>query len=207
MLGLWIGEFMRKFAVYAVLASVTTLQLAGCVNKSVNDVAIGDAAQAYTVKFGTVVEAHKVNIRTDPKTGASVGAVAGGGAGYAMGKGDSGAALGGALIGAIAGAVIQNMAETSNGVEYTIAFADGSVQVIDQLQADTDPVFQVGAPVMVQFGATRNRVLSAANLPKEVAAPKGIKVAGAPKGGPKIKIETCQKAGVGTGERKTCTQE
>lgn len=192
-------------------AALATIMLAwplgACVNKSVNDVAVGDAGQSYMVKFGTVIEAHKVNIRTDPKTGASAGALAGGGAGYAMGRGDGGATLGGALAGAIAGAIIQNMAETNNGIEYTIAFSDGSVQVIDQVQEESDPVFATGAPVMVQFGATRNRVLSAANLPKEVAQPKGVKVAGAPQGGPKIKVETCQKAGVGSGERKSCTQE
>lgn len=197
---------MRGLLKPLMVILVAALPLGACVNKSVNDVAVGDAGQAYTVKFGTVIEAHKVNIKDDPQKGASVGMLAGGGAGYAMGH-NSGSTIGGALAGALAGAIIQNMAETNNGMEYTIAFADGSVQVIDQVQKDGDPVFEAGAPVMVQFGATRNRVLSAANLPKEVTAPRGVKVAGAPKGGPKIKIETCQKTGVGEGVRKTCTQE
>lgn len=188
----------------AVLALV--LPLGACVNKSVNDVALGDAGQAFTVKFGTVIEARRVNIKDDPQKGVGAGALVGGGAGYAANQ-DSGTVLAGALAGAIAGAVIQNFAETNNGMEYMIAFADGSVQVIDQVQKDDDPVFQPGAAVMVQFGATRNRVLSAANLPKEITAPKGVKVAGAPKGGPKIKVETCQKAEVGEAVRKICTQE
>lgn len=190
----------------AVLSVALAFPLGACVNKSVNDVAVGDAGQAYTVKFGTVIEAHRVNIKDDPQKGVGAGALVGGGAGYAAHQ-DAGTMLAGALAGAIAGAVIQNISETDNGMEYTIAFADGSVEVIDQVQKEGDPVFEVGAPVMVQFGATRNRVLSAANLPKEVTAPKGVKVAGAPKGGSKIKVETCQKAGVGGGERKTCTQE
>jgi len=200
-----IGMRLEKALGLTILLG-STFFLAACVNKSVNDIAIGDTGQAYSVKFGTVIEAHRVNIKDDPQKGVSAGALVGGGAGYATHQG-SGSVLAGALAGAIAGAVIQNIAETNNGMEYTIAFADGSVQVIDQVQKDEDPVFEPGAPVMVQFGATRNRVLSAANLPKEIAAPKGVKVAGAPKGGPKIKVETCQKAGVGQTVRKTCVQD
>lgn len=183
-----------------------SLVLGACVNKSVNDVAVGDAGQAYMVKFGTVIEAHKVNIKGDPQLGPGAGALVGGGVGYSSHQ-NAGSTLGGALAGALAGAIIQNIAETNNGMEYTIAFADGSVQVIDQAQNDGDTVLEVGAPVMVQFGATRNRVLSAANLPKEVTAPKSVKVAGAPKTGPKIKVETCQKTALGDGVRKTCTEE
>jgi outer membrane lipoprotein SlyB len=197
---------MRMKAGSIIALCFLALPLGACVNKSVNDVALGDAGQAYTVKFGTVIEAHKVNIRTDPKTGVGAGALVGTGAGYAAHQ-DAGTVLAGALAGAIAGAVVQNIAESNNGVEYTIAFADGSVQVIDQVQDDKDQVFEPGSAVMVQFGATRNRVLSAANLPKEISAPKGVKVAGAPKGGPKIKVETCQKSGIGEAVRKTCTQE
>lgn len=197
---------MLKSGIVLAVILACALALAGCINKSINDVAVGDAGQAYTVKFGTVIEAHRVNIKDDPQKGVGAGALIGGGAGYAAHQ-DAGTVLAGTVAGAIAGAVIQNIAETDNGTEYTIAFADGSVQVIDQVEKAGDPVFEPGAPVMVQFGATRNRVLSAANLPKEVRAPKGVQVAGAPKGGPKIKIENCQKAGVGEGVRKTCIEE
>lgn len=196
----------QTFALRAFALIALGLPMSACVNKSVNDVAVGDAGQAFTVKFGTVIEAHQVNIKGDPQLGASAGALAGGGVGYVAGH-NSGSTLGGALAGALAGAIIQNIAESNNGMEYTIAFADGSVHVIDQAQKDGDPVFAAGSPVMVQFGATRNRVLSAANLPREVTAPKGVKVAGAPVGGPKVKIEVCQKTTVGDGVRKTCTQE
>lgn len=199
------GQALRMRALI-VISFAIALPLGGCVNKSVNDVAVGDAGQAYTVKFGTVIEAHQVNIKGDPQLGPSAGALLGGGAGYASHR-DAGTVLAGALAGALVGAIAQNIAETNNGMEYTIAFADGSVQVIDQAQKEGDPVFEAGAPVMVQFGATRNRVLSAANLPKEVTAPKSVKVAGAPKGGPKAKITTCQKTAVGEGVRKTCTEE
>ena len=42
-------------------------------NKSVNDVAITDAGQAYKVKFGTVLEQHPVNIKSSPDIGVARG--------------------------------------------------------------------------------------------------------------------------------------
>lgn len=41
----------------AILLVSPTL-LAGCANRSVNDVALGDVGQAYKVKFGTVLDEH-----------------------------------------------------------------------------------------------------------------------------------------------------
>ena len=191
----------RVFAVITI-----ALPLAACVNRSVNDVALGDAGQAFKVKFGTVLAVKQVNIRSDPSVGASGGLLLGGAAGAGYGNSRT-SALEGALAGALAGAVAQQMIETGNGYEYTIAFTDGSTEVIDQRQATEDPVFQPGASVMVQYGATRNRVLAADHLPTNVAMPKTVTVAGAPKPTRHLGVTTCQKMPSGAGERKTCTDE
>lgn len=189
-----------------VAVCLIALLLGACVNRSVNDVALGDAGQAFKVKFGTVLAAKQVNIRSDPSLGASGGLLLGGAAGAGYGNTRT-AALEGAIAGALAGAVAQQMIETGNGYEYTIAFTDGSTEVIDQRQAAEDPVFTAGAAVMVQYGATRNRVLPADNLPTNVAMPKSVKVAGAPKPTRHLGVTTCQKMPSGSGERKTCTEE
>jgi outer membrane lipoprotein SlyB len=199
---------MRRTAfVHLVPLLLVPCLLAACVNKSVNDVALGDAGQAFKVKFGTVLEAHLVNIRSKPDDSVSGGALLGGGAGYALGR-NEGSTVGGMLAGAVAGAMVHQMAETQNGFEYTIAFSDGTTQVIDQIQAPEDPVFAAGASVMVQFGATRNRVLSAEALPNSVAHPKEVRVAGAPKPPHSLGVKTCQKTSIGSDEsRKTCTED
>ena len=195
---------MRRIGIVMALVG---LVLGACVNKGVNDVALGDAGQAYKVKFGTVLEAHKVNIRSKPDEAVAGGALIGAGAGAGLGHSYA-STLEGMFAGAIAGAVAQSVVETGNGIEYTIAFSDGTTQVIDQVQAPEDPVFEAGAPVMVQFGATRNRVLSAANLPTMVAHPKEVRVAGSPKPPHDLKSSTCQKTAIGTDElRKTCTDQ
>jgi outer membrane lipoprotein SlyB len=148
----------------------------------------------------------QVNIRSDPTIGTSGGLLLGGAAGAGYGNTRT-AALEGAIAGALAGAVAQQIYETGNGYEYTIAFTDGSTEVIDQKQATEDVVFKPGAAVMVQYGATRNRVLPADNLPTNVAMPKSVKVAGAPKPTRHLGVTTCQKMPSGNGERKTCTEE
>lgn len=196
----------RKFRIGLLAVCIFALPLGACVNRSVNDVAIGDAGQAYKVKFGTVLAVKQVNIRSDPTLGASGGLLLGGAAGAGYGNTRT-AALEGALAGALAGAVAQQMIETGNGYEYTIAFTDGSTEVIDQRQATEDPVFQPGAAVMVQYGATRNRVLPADQLPANVAMPKSVQVAGASKPTRHLGVTSCQKMPSGAGERKTCTEE
>jgi outer membrane lipoprotein SlyB len=194
---------MRYHALFLLLPLV----LGACVNKSVNDVALGDAGQAYKVKFGTVLDVHSVNIRSKPDDAIGGGALLGGGAGYALGRNEA-STVEGLLAGAVAGAVVHQMAENQNGFEYTVAFSDGTTQVIDQLQAPEDPVFKPGSAVMVQFGATRNRVLSAEGLPDTVAHPKEVRVAGAPKPPNNLKVTSCQKTAVGSDQtRKTCTDD
>lgn len=189
-----------------VILTVAALVLSGCMHKGVNDVALGDAGQAYKVKFGTVLLARPVNLRSDPGNGASLGLAVGAGAGAGFGRSTS-STVGGALAGALIGALAQEVAETGNGYEYTIAFGDGTVEVIDQLQAADDPVFAQNAAVMVQYGASRNRVLAADPLPTEIAQPKQVVVAGAPNVKRSLGVTTCQKIQIGNNERKSCTDE
>lgn len=192
---------LKTFALLGLMA----MSLAACVTKGVNDISADDAGQASVVKFGTVIAQHAVNIHADPNLGVGTGALLGGGAGAAFGHSNE-ATIGGLLAGAIAGAVVQNAVETGNGIEYTIAFADGSTQILDQLQGPGDPIFQPGAAVMVEFGATKHKILSAENLPDTVAHPKVVQVAGAPKPST-IKVQSCTKTKSTDQERKVCTDQ
>ena len=187
-----------------LLACAVAIPLAGCANKSVSDVSVADSGQAYPVKFGTVLAQSPVNIRSSAEAATTGGALAGGVGGAALGR-SGGAVLAGMLVGGIAGAIAQNAAETKNGIAYTIAFADGSTQVINQLQAETDPVFQPGEPVMVQFGATRNIVSSAAHLPNTIAQPKQVRVQGAPAQTGKVGVRSCQATAMGNSVKDSCT--
>jgi hypothetical protein len=118
-----------------------------------------------------------------------------------------GAALAGLLIGGIAGAAAHHAAETNNAIQYTIAFADGTTQVINQLQSGDDPVFNPGHPVMVQFGATRNLVLDASHLPNNVRQPKQVRVQGAPAQNGSVGVRSCQAAFVGGTLKDSCTSQ
>ena len=194
---------MQLRSIFALLAA--GILLAGCVTQGVNDIKVEDAGQSSKVKFGTVLAQHPVNFRFDPSIGVGAGVLAGGGAGAAFGRSNE-ATLGGILVGAIAGAVVQNAMETGNGIEYTIAFADGSTQILDQLQGPGDPIFQPGAAVMVEFGTTKHKILAAENLPDTVAHPKVVQVAGAPKPST-IKVQSCTKTKTADQERKVCTDQ
>lgn len=212
------GPFIRFGSILGLSSGVTSMRyhalflllpllLGACVNKSVNDVALGDAGQAYKVKFGTILDVHSVNIRSKPDNAIGGGALLGGGAGYALGRNET-STVEGILAGAVAGAVVHQMAETENGVEYTIAFSDGTTQIIDEALTKDGGVFKPGDAVMVQFGASQNRVLPAENLPKTVALPKVVTVAGAPKPPTKLGVKSCVITSASDGvSRKNCTDD
>ena len=189
-----------------IIACLLAIPLAGCANKGVSDVSVVDSGQAYPVKFGTVLAQKPVNIRSNGEAATTGGALLGGAGGAAFGRNGT-AALAGALIGGIAGAIAHNAAETNNGIAYTIAFSDGTTQVINQLQAETDPVFQPGEAVMVQFGATRNLVTSAAHLPRSVAQPKQVRVEGAPAQNGKVGVRSCQATAMGNSVKGSCVNQ
>ena len=182
----------------SICMSVLALSLlSACANRSIKDVSIEDSGQAYKVKFGTVLSHKPVNIRTEALNATKGGAVTGATAGAILGSatGPEGTASGllvGSVLGGVVGIVGHSMAETNNGIEYVIAFADGTTQIIDQIQDSSDPVLTKGHPVMVQFGANTNRVLSAADLPTHVKAPKVVRVDGAPAPKKQIGVRHCQ---------------
>ena len=185
-----------------VLLCVLTL---GCANRSLNDVKEADASQAYKVKFGTIIDQRRVNIRFSVQPAVTAGAFAGSVAGAAAG-GNSAAWLVSAAAGGLAGMGLHHYFETDNGIEYTISFSDGTTQVIDQLQGDDDPVLPNGSAVMVQFGARINRVLPAGHLPDRVAAPKQVKVKGRPDPSGRLDVKTCQKGPADDTSKESCTQ-
>lgn len=187
--------------IYAAL--FLALILAGCANRKTTDVDFEDASQAHKVKFGTVLDSRPVSIRTEESGATAAGAMLGGGAGALLGQ-TNGATFAGLVIGALAGSRLHALAETNNGVEYTIALADGSTALLSQLQGSEERVFVRGDAVMVQYGSTVNRVLAAEQLPDQVARPKGVKVVGAV--ADKLDTKTCDKATSGRGQREACTQ-
>jgi outer membrane lipoprotein SlyB len=189
-----------------VVALVVAACLGGCANRSVRDVSVGDSGQSYKVKFGTVIAQTSVNVRSSGEAAAGGGALAGGLAGAAIGRSD-GAALAGLVIGGIAAAAAHHAAETGNAIQYTIAFADGSTQVINQIQTAEDPVFKPGHPVMVQFGANRNLVLDASHLPNSVRRPKQVVVEGGRSQNGPIGVTSCQSANIGGTRKASCTEQ
>jgi len=188
-----------------MIVAISLLVSACSTFRGVNDIAADDAGQASKVKFGTVIAEHAVNIHASADIGVGAGALLGAGAGAEIGHSNA-STLEGMLAGAVAGAVVQNAMETGNGIEYTIAFSDGSTQILDQLQGPGDPIFKPGLAVMVEFGATKHKILSAEALPETVAHPKEVRVAGAPKP-TSLKVQSCTKTKSTDQERKVCTDQ
>lgn len=178
----------------------------GCANRSLKDVKEADASQAYKVKFGTILDQRKVNIRSSQQPAFAAGVLAGSVAGAVAG-GNSGVWLASAAAGGLSAMGLHHLMETENGTEYTIGFSDGTTQLIDQIQGPDDPVLPNGASVMVQFGAGVNRVLPASHLPETVAAPKQVRVKGRPAPSDRLDVKTCQKGPADDASKENCTQQ
>ena len=153
----------------------SALLLGGCANKSTTDILEIDSGKAFTVRYGTIMSHRPVSVRSDPTTAVGTGAVMGGVGGALLSKTNS-ATLVGFLAGAVAGEILHDLGETNNGIEYVIAFGDGTTMIIDQIQRNREPVLAEGTRVIVQFGAKVNRVISAENLPSSLAAPKELEI-------------------------------
>ncbi|MDB5643168.1 MAG: outer rane lipoprotein-like [Hyphomicrobiales bacterium] len=184
-------------------ALISALLLSACANRRTTDIDVEDASQAQKVKFGTVLDSRVVTIRSEESGAIAGGAIAGGFASALIGQ-TNGATLAGLALGAMAGSGLHRFIENENGIEYTVALADGNTIVIAQLQGSGERVFHSGDAVMVQYGSTVNRVLSAADLPEKVAKPRGVTVAGAT--GDKLDTKVCDKATMGRSQREVCTQ-
>ena len=151
------------------------LVLAGCANKSTTDIPLEDAGQAFKTRYGTILSHRPVSIRSDSTQAVGGGVFIGGAAGAVIGQ-TNGATLGGLLLGGLAGELAHDLAETDNGVEYVIAFGDGSTMIIDQIQRWHEPVLPPGTRALVQFGAKSNRVISAENLPHKIEPPQELQL-------------------------------
>lgn len=167
---------MKPLAI-ALVASLVAV--GGCAFSTQNRYNYRDVGQASVVEFGTVLASRPIEI-TGENTG--LGGVVGTGAGAAIGTqigqgtGRIAGGLAGAAVGALAGAVIEQALANHSGIEYTIALANGKTVVIAQNLGSDDVVFPPGEPVMVQANGSYQRVLSARNLPDQVARPKTVKV-------------------------------
>ena len=189
--------------IWLVAALIPALLLGACANRRTTDVDVEDASQAQKVKFGSVLDARKVTVRSEESGAIAGGAMLGGAAGALVGQ-TNGATLAGLALGALAGAGLHRWIENENAMEYTVALADGNTVVIAQLQGADERVFGRGDAVMVQYGSTVNRVLPADHLPERVGKPRGVTVAGAT--GDKLDTKVCDKATIGRSQREVCTQ-
>ena len=134
-----------------------------------------DSGQAFTVRYGTIMSHRPVSVRSDSTVAVGAGALFGG-VGGALWSKTNGATLVGFLAGAVAGEVLHDLGETNNGIEYVIAFGDGTTMVLAQIQRSWEPVLAQGTRVMVQFGAKVNRVRSAEDLPVILPPPKELQI-------------------------------
>ena len=186
-----------------VAVLVPALLLSACANRRTTDIDVEDSSQAHKVKFGTVLGARVVTVRSEDAPSMAGGALLGGAAGALVGQ-TNGATLAGLALGGLAGFSLHRLIEHENAIEYTVALADGHTVLIAQLQGSDEHVFKSGDAVMVHYGSTVNRVLSAAHLPDKVAKPKGVAVTGAT--GDKLETKVCDKAQIGRSQREVCTQ-
>ena len=157
------------------LALVASFLIAGCANKSTTDIPVEDAGQAFKTRYGTNLSHRPVSIRSESTQAVGGGAFLGGAAGAVIGQ-TNGATLGGLLLGGVAGELAHDLIEMDNGIEYIIAFGDGTTMIIDQLQRMWEPVLADGTRVLVQFGAKYNRVISAENLQNTINAPQELQI-------------------------------
>mgnify|MGYP006276475887 CR=1 FL=1 len=181
--------------------------LAACANHPVDDIPAADTGQVFRTRFGTIVNQKSVNVRTSPQTAITLGVLSAGMAGT-LAAADHATFVGGAVAGGAAAALLHYLGETDNGIEYQIMLDNGTLVVIDQLQASSDPVFKAGETVIVQFGAQNNRVLPLPDGPAKVAAPRRIRMEGESKKArdqdKKLDVQVCSKAASGNSNRENC---
>jgi outer membrane lipoprotein SlyB len=151
------------------------LGLGGCANKSTTDIPLEDAGQAFKTRYGTILSHRPVSIRSDSTQAVGGGVFLGGATGAVIGQ-TNGATLGGLLLGGAVGELAHDLIETDNGIEYVIAFGDGTTMIIDQIQRWHEPVLEKGTRVLVQFGAKSNRVISAEDLAKDIDPPDELRL-------------------------------
>ena len=192
---------MRIILIACVLASC----LAACANKRIDELPSSDAGQVFKTRFGTIISQHPVTIRSSPQTAISTGVFAAGVTSTLIAA-DHVTFVGGALAGGAAAAAIHYFGEIDNAIEYQVMLDDGSVVLLEQLQASDERIFLAGEPVLVEFGAMKNRVLPLPDAPSVMPPPRQISMDGKKKGVKKLDMQICSKTNVGDGTREACVK-
>ena len=191
---------MRSFILISLM-----LSLCACANHRIDELPAADAGQAFKTRFGTIVSQHRVTIRTSPQTAVSTGIFAAGVAGT-LAAVDHATFVGGSLAGGVAAAALHYYGETDNAVEYQIMLDNGTMIILDQLQGSDEPVLQVGAAVVVEFGALSSRVLPMPEGPEIMQAPRRLRLKANQKPQKTLTIEVCNKSNIGESKREGCTK-
>jgi outer membrane lipoprotein SlyB len=186
-----------------IALSLALLLISGCANRRTTDVPLEDSGQAHKVKFGTVIAERPISIRSENTGAMAGGALIGGSAGAIVWQ-SNGGMLAGLIAGGLAGTLAHRIAETENGIEYTIALSDGTTILLAQIQGQNEPVHAAGSVVMVQFGAKMNRVLAADHLPAQIKPIQKAQVAGVTP--PRFGVRSCDKGLLGRSTRESCTE-
>lgn len=149
---------MKKLTI--ALALIASLGVTGCANTDIfsGDVySAGQAKEARSISYGTIVSSRPVKIQADNQ--GVIGTVGGGALGGIAGStigGGSGKAVAtavGAIAGAVIGSKIEEKASQVNALELVIKKDDGNEIVVVQ---KADPTLQPGARVRIVGGSSLN---------------------------------------------------
>ena len=187
------------------IAFMLAICLSACANQRIDELPSADAGQAFKTRFGTVINHHPVTVRSSPQTAISMGILAAGITSTLIAA-DNVTFVGGALAGGATAAAIHYFGEIDDAVEYQIMLDDGSVVLLDQLQGADERILAAGEPVLVEFGAMRNRVLPLPDMPEKLPLPRQIRMKGKKEAVKKLDMQICSKTNVGDGSRESCVK-
>ena len=149
---------MKKLTI--ALALIASLGVTGCANTDIfsGDVySAGQAKEARSISYGTIVSSRPVKIQADNQGvigtvgGGALGGIAGSAIGGGTGKAVATAV--GAIAGAVIGSKVEEKASQVNALELVIKKDDGNEIVVVQ---KADPTLKVGARVRIVGGSSLN---------------------------------------------------
>ena len=148
----------------AAVLGIGALLLAGCTHSSSTTYDSGDVGRTIETSEGSVLSSRIVEIMggTD-----FVGPLAGGAAGAATsgitysGSSSGAVAVLGGLVGAGAGYLVQQIANSREGIEYVLKMDDGRVvTLVQNRENDEEQPLADGTPVLVQVSGQYTRVMA-----------------------------------------------
>lgn len=149
---------MKKLTI--ALALIASLGVTGCANTDIfsGDVySAGQAKEARSISYGTIVSSRPVKIQADNQGvigtvgGGALGGIAGSAIGGGTGKAVATAV--GAIAGAVIGSKVEEKASQVNALELVIKKDDGNEIVVVQ---KADPTLKAGARVRIVGGSSLN---------------------------------------------------